>query len=65
MALEYLMYGEMFHKSNVYRFGVIVLEILTGRRNKDGLLLIKSVNVFSDLYSECVMCDMLILCVDA
>jgi pto-interacting protein 1 len=46
MAPEYLMYGEMSHKSDVYSFGVIVLEILTGRRNKDGTLLIKSVNGF-------------------
>ncbi|XP_039161963.1 cysteine-rich receptor-like protein kinase 42 [Eucalyptus grandis] len=33
MALEYLVRGQLTEKADVYAFGVLVLEILTGRKN--------------------------------
>ncbi|KAF7138578.1 hypothetical protein RHSIM_Rhsim07G0195100 [Rhododendron simsii] len=33
MAPEYIMYGEISVKSDVFSFGVLVLEILSGQRN--------------------------------
>lgn len=34
MALEYLVHGHLTEKVDVYAFGVLVLEIISGRRNK-------------------------------
>ncbi|XP_057811019.1 cysteine-rich receptor-like protein kinase 2 isoform X2 [Salvia miltiorrhiza] len=36
MAPEYLAYGQLTEKADVYGFGVLVLEIVTGRRNNEG-----------------------------
>lgn len=33
MALEYAMHGQFFVKSDVFSFGVLVLEIVSGQRN--------------------------------
>jgi serine/threonine protein kinase len=34
MAPEYLVHGHLTEKVDVYAFGVLVLEIISGRRNK-------------------------------
>ena len=34
MAPEYLMQGEFSPKSDVFSYGVLVLEIVTGRKNR-------------------------------
>ena len=34
MAPEYAMHGQFSVKSDVFSFGVLVLEIVTGRKNK-------------------------------
>lgn len=34
MSPEYAMYGKFSEKSDVFSFGVIVLEIVTGKRNR-------------------------------
>jgi serine/threonine protein kinase len=36
MAPEYLMRGNYSVKSDAFSFGVMVLEIVTGRKNNDG-----------------------------
>ncbi|XP_042019946.1 cysteine-rich receptor-like protein kinase 2 [Salvia splendens] len=36
MAPEYLAYGQLTEKADVYSFGVLVLEIVSGRRNNEG-----------------------------
>lgn len=33
VALEYAMHGHFFVKSDVYNFGVLVLEIVSGQKN--------------------------------
>lgn len=38
MAPEYVMDGHFSMKSDVFSFGVMVLEIISGRRNADDLL---------------------------
>lgn len=35
MSPEYVVYGQFSEKSDVFSFGVLVLEILTGERNSD------------------------------
>lgn len=35
MAPEYLAYGQLTEKADVYSFGVLLLEIVTGRRNNE------------------------------
>lgn len=35
MAPEYLAYGQLTEKVDVYSFGVLLLEIVTGRRNNE------------------------------
>ena len=33
MSLEYAMHGEFSEKSDVYNFGVLILEIISGKKN--------------------------------
>jgi serine/threonine protein kinase len=35
MSPEYAMHGEFSKKSNVYSFGVLVLEIISGKKNNN------------------------------
>jgi hypothetical protein len=35
MSPEYPMHGEFFEKSDVYNFGVLVLEIISGKKNNN------------------------------
>jgi len=35
MSPEYAMHGEFSEKSNVYSFGVLVLEIISGKKNNN------------------------------
>jgi len=35
LALEYMLYGQLSDKADVYSLGVLLLEILSGTRNKD------------------------------
>lgn len=35
MSPEYVVYGQFSEKSDVFSFGVLLLEILTGERNSD------------------------------
>ena len=35
MAPEYLMHGQFSIKSDIFSFGVLVLEIITGHKNSD------------------------------
>lgn len=35
LAPEYMLYGQLSDKADVYSFGVLLLEIVSGTRNKD------------------------------
>lgn len=35
MAPEYIGHGQLTEKADVYSFGVLLLEIVTGRQNRD------------------------------
>lgn len=54
MAPEYLVRGQLTEKADVYSFGVLVLEILCGRRNnvfrEDSGSLLQTVSSFSATY---------------
>jgi len=38
MSPEYVVYGQFSEKSDVFSFGVLLLEILSGERNSDFLM---------------------------
>ena len=38
MAPEYMMFGQLSEKADVYSFGVLVLEIMSGKRNIDSTM---------------------------
>lgn len=51
MSLEYAMYGHLSDRADVYSFGIVILEIVSGRRNntrptdEEGLYLIHWVRI--------------------
>lgn len=53
MAPEYLVRGQLTDKADVYSFGVLVLEIVCGRRNcaftQDSGSLLQTVSTFNTL----------------
>lgn len=53
MAPEYIVHGQLSEKADTYSYGILVLEIITGRKNQnsvatstDGHSLISLVNFF-------------------
>lgn len=61
MSPEYAMEGHISEKSDVFSFGVLLLEVVSGRRNnyffKDekGLNLLGYVSIYSIQFSLCAM----------
>ena len=54
MAPEYALRGQYSIKSDIYSFGVLILEIITGRRNSDSYSSDEAVDLPS-LVSICTM----------
>lgn len=59
IAPEYGLYGRFSEKSDVFSFGVIILEIISGRRNKGSYPLNGSLNLlgFVSTSIPVVVCD--------
>ena len=63
MRPEYLLHGQFSVKSNVFSFGVLVLEMVTGQKNntfrgednREGLLNYVSSNIFTYFLTH--LCD--------
>jgi serine/threonine protein kinase len=54
MAPEYAMHGHYSVKSDVFSFGVLILEILTGKRSSGSYNIEESVDLLS-LVSSCAL----------
>lgn len=54
MAPEYVVRGKLTEKADVYSFGVLVIEIVYGKRNnafdQDSCSILQMVNIFYQLY---------------
>jgi hypothetical protein len=61
LALEYATCGQLIEKIDVFSFGVMVLEIISGRKNIDynllpnDVYLLDKVSLSSLLYMKCVL----------
>lgn len=76
MAPEYLVHGHLTEKADVYSFGVLVLEIITGKRcsgsvgsHAGHLLLsqaffnpVSSSLLYRTIPNHCPICSVLIIC---
>lgn len=56
MAPEYIVHGQLTEKADIYSYGVLVLEIVTGRKNQssistsaEGYSLMQQVKLFSEI----------------
>lgn len=37
MAPEYIVHGQLTEKADIYSYGIVVLEIITGRKNQNSI----------------------------
>ena len=54
MAPEYIMYGRLSTKADVFSFGVLMLEIISGQRNLSFNLDVDAQNLIEWVRFECV-----------
>lgn len=55
MAPEYVIHGYLSVKTDVFSFGILVLEILGGRKNYDRLLDAEKANLLNYVREEVIM----------